>query len=376
MMRHLLDRKGGVHYRFTKTVGMTIGSLGLEKILESATRTVALRRDSSPEATQRLSNRRPHLIVSMGPQLNDERQVINSAIRLNIPVCAFITSWDNVTTKSRLLYHFDAIFVWNHNVKDELKSHGMSGSAKIEVVGAPQYDILLNPDYRESRESFCRRHQLDPEVPIVLAALGMANGINEIHLAIGLAEIIASGRLGKVQLLVRPHPYFDSNCELGSILSRFGDSVRVQSIKNPLLPRNRRGVSREDVIEWVGAFCHANVVVHLCSTSAIDAGVFDTPSVCLDFDPSPGREKDLLVKEVNRVWLHYSYVTATGGMILADSWDSLEKAVGQYLRNPSLHREARRRMTMLVAGKLDGRSAERLALAIARVAGAQEPPIE
>lgn len=364
MMRHLTDKRGGLLYRVCKTIGGVVAALGVEGAWDEGVRKLVVQKETSLEASERLKRRRPSFLLAMGPQLQHEPHVINSAKRLGIPIGAYITSWDNISTKGRLWHKMSAYFVWTAWMKEALIAEETSAEGRVYVVGAPQYDLFVERRHVVSREEFCFSHNLRADRPIVVAALGMANGINEAYLAEGVAKLLAEGKLGDVQLLVRPHPFFHSDGQLAERLSSFGPRVAVQVRRDSSLERSHRSVTREDVKEWLNTFRHANVVVHLCSTVAVDAALFDVPSVCLDFDPTPGGEKTALVKEINREWVHYRRVTSTGGTRLVGNWEEASGAIRMYLEQPEMDRDFRARMVEAVVGTVDGKSSQRLAVAI------------
>jgi hypothetical protein len=372
IMRHLLDKKGGVNYQLQKEVGRAFAKLGMGKLLDQAVRSLVLKKATSDEAATRLRESRPVFIMSMGPHQHLEPYVINAAIQSGIPTGAYITSWDNLSTKNRLLHAYDAYFVWTQWMAEELRELEYGRKINIMVVGAPQYDVFFNDAFYMSREEFCAQEGLSPELPFIVAALGMANGIDESHLAEKVSEMVAAGELGDVQLLVRPHPYFHSDGTLRERLQKYGRRIKVQMRQDLAVPREERCDGEGDIRTWVNTFRHAAVVVHLCSTVAIDAAAFDVPSVCLDFDPTPGGERTELVKEINRVWSHYRRVVATGGMRLAGDWLEVRDALRAYLKDRSLDRIERRRMFETVAGPVDGRGSARLANAILAVSGGSE----
>jgi hypothetical protein len=118
------------------------------------------------------------------------------------------------------------------------------------------------------------------------------------------------------------------------------------------------------VLDWISTFRHANVVVNLSSTVALDAAMFDKPVVNLDFDPAPEQRDQALIKDVNHLWSHFKPIAESGGLWLANDMDEVVRAVREYLAHPDLHRESRRRMAEYVCGYVDGKCGERMAQAI------------
>jgi hypothetical protein len=260
-----------------------------------------------------------------------------------------------------MVFQYDGYIVWSERMKEELLSHyPQSRQSPIYIVGAPQFDVFFRPQLHLTREEFCRGQGLRPDLPIIVHAMGVANAIEEHHGALDLAHRLVRGELGDAQLIVRPHP-FNNHMELRGLFREFAPRVIVQQYGDPKESRLLRSQDREEIVEWVNTFRHADVVVHLSSTVAIDAAIFDRPSVCLDYDPEPGHPRQAIVKELNHLWTHYKPVAEGGGMWLADNPEQVVEGIRAYLKNPGLHKDERRKMAEYICGYLDGHCGERMA---------------
>ena len=142
------------------------------------------------------------MLVSTGPFEFEQPVIFSPSKRLGIPTLAYIPSWDNVTTKNRMVFRYDGYIVWNERVKDELHFYYPQTKGKpVYVVGAPQFDIFRQDRFYMTREEFCLGQGLDPKLPMVLYAIGSPNFLQEHHGAVRLAKRIAEGRLGDIQVL-------------------------------------------------------------------------------------------------------------------------------------------------------------------------------
>jgi CDP-glycerol glycerophosphotransferase (TagB/SpsB family) len=301
----------------------------------------------------------------MRPHFYEDPAVVAEAKRLGISVLAFITSWDNLSTKNRMLFRYDAFLVWSERMKEELHYfYPYSRSVPVYVVGAPQFDVFFQNRFRMSRDEFCAQQSLQGSLPIVVYALGSPNFLpGEWYAAYYLAKKVAEGELGNAQLIVRPHPLFDSE-DLHQKFRAFGPRVVVQRTGQTDLPSNARFQNEEQIREWVNTFRHADVVVNFASTATIDAAILDKPVVNLDFDPEPAQTRQSLVKDVNHAWTHFRPIADSGGIWLVNSLDEMLEAVSTYLRHPELHCEKRQWIARYVAGYLDGLCGERMARAV------------
>lgn len=362
MSRYVRDAQTSLRSRCAYALGLTIGFLGVHRVFERGLEILLARYSRSPEAESRFKRKRPDLVVTTGPFWFDEPAVTAHATRLGIPVLAMIPSWDNVTTKNRMVFRYDGFLVWSEQTRHELLSvYPDTRDKEIFVTGATQFDVFQQPRFAESRSAFCQRHGLHPELPIVVYAIGSPHFIRGEHLgALQLAERICQGDLGRIQMLVRPHPTKD-NAELVSQFERFSPAVVVQQVARPGTRLNERSQKEEQILDWISTFRHSDVVVNLSSTVTVDAALFDKPVVNVNYDPSPAKSQESLIKDVNSVWSHFRPLAESGGLTLVNNPEELVEAVKAYLKLPELHREQRRWMANYVCGYTDGKCGERVA---------------
>jgi hypothetical protein len=337
----------------------------LEQPFENWLENLLLSYPRSPEAAERFRGQRPDIVLTTGPFWYMEPAVVIAAKRLGIPTLALIPSWDNVSTKGRMVFKYDGYIVWSEQTKRELHAtYPDSRRVPTYVVGAPQFDVFFDERYRATREEFCAGLGLRPERPTVVYAIGSPNFLRgEYHGALALAAKVDQGVLGDIQLLIRPHPNKD-NAELVELFRSFSERVVVQSTGQAGRDLTDRSQNEQQIKEWVNTFRHADVVVNLCSTVTVDAAIFDRPVVNLDFDPAPSRSDQALIRDVNHTWTHFKPIAESGGVWMVDSVDEMVEAVSTYLAQPQLHREQRRWIAEHVCGYLDGRCGERMAWAV------------
>jgi hypothetical protein len=364
MMRHRRDRNAEFYVRALKPPASALAKLGAERVLESGLEKLLLSYTRSTEAEDRLRELMPDVVVSTGPFQFEQPAIFTAATKVGIPTIAYIPSWDNVSTKNRMVFNYDAYLVWNEQIKKELRQfYPETKNRPVYVVGAPQFDVFYQDRFHVSREDFCAKQNLDPNRPIVVYAIGSPNFLKEQPGAEWVAKRISEGHLGDAQLLVRPHPIHD-NAEMREAFDKFGPNVHLQETTNAGKALSRRTQDEREIVEWVNTFRHANVVVNLSSTVTIDAARFDCPVVNLDFDPQPGQCDQQLIKEVNHEWNHFKPIAESGGVWLANDFEEIETAIKAYLKDPSLHRDERKWMVEYVCGFTDANCGGRMADAI------------
>lgn len=364
MMKHRRDGQFALRIRALKAPAKILAFLRGEKMLERYIENWLLSYPRSQQATDRLQANRPDVIVSTGPFQFEQPAIFAAAKNLHIPTLAYIPSWDNISTKNRMVFNYDGYMVWNDKSKRELHDfYPQTKNRPVYVIGAPQFDVFFQERYFRSREDFCGQQGLDPKLPIILYAVGSPNFLKEHHGAVHLAQRVAAGELGNVQLLVRPHPIHDK-AEMSSLLAPFSPQVHLQTALDADKTLTKRTQDESQIVEWVNTFKHADVVVNLSSTVTVDAAIFDKPVVNLDFDPQPGQSDQQLIKEINHSWSHFKPIAESGGVFLVNNFDEMVDAIKTYLQHPELHREKRRWIAEYVCGHLDGKNSGRMADAI------------
>lgn len=364
MMRHRRDKTTTTRIRALKMPAMLIARLRGERAFENWLERRLQAYERSPEATARFEAEPPDALLCTNPFWFTEPAVVGSAKRKGIPTLALIPSWDNLSTKNRMAFQHDGYLVWSEAGRKELHEfYPATRNAPVYIVGAPQFDLFFQERFHVSREAFCATQGLRAEKPIIVYALGSPNFLVEVPGAVRVAEMVARGELGDVQLVVRPHPIHD-NHELHDLFDRFGERVFVQETGIAGASVTARFQDEDQITEWINTFRHADVVINLCSTVSVDAAILDRPVINLDFDPSPGQPEQELVREINHLWTHFKPVAESGGVWLVNNFAELAEAVRTYLAQPGLHREQRRWIAEHVCGYLDGECGKRAARAI------------
>jgi hypothetical protein len=324
----------------------------------------------TPEYDALLARERPDVAVFSRLFYCDEIPLMRAAARAGVPTIGAVASWDNLTNKGPLLPRLDRLIVWNDLMRDEaVRYHGYARS-EVDVAGAPHHDMLYTERNRlADRRTFFSRFGLDPEKKLVtyagedpIIAPDAPLYVDEIDRA------IREGRLGRSQLLVRPHPQDDPR--------------RWERVRNlpgvffdlPGKPSDHywMDMSRDDLRRLYETMWHSDVIVNVTSTVVLDAAFFDTPSVCIGYAYSHPRtyfNSPLRFFEMD----HYRYIIGAGAIRLAHTEEELIAAISASLDDPSLNAEGRRRIVREIGQFEDGRSGERTARAII---GALRPAIE
>jgi len=251
-------------------------------------------------------------------------------------------------------------------MKENLVANGGFRAGQIEVIGAPAFDAYFDPDGIWSREELCNRMGLDPARPILLfATLGqLRQHWDETGtFRAFMAALDQASLAGPPQIVLRLHPlsvdyYFEEfRSRRDVVFSRYVRSC----------PGMRWWPSREEVILAGNLLRHADVCISPGSTMAVEAAIFDTPTVVPAFNPAIPEEFERYFRSS---WLnqHLRFVVHEGQVPVASTPDQLVSALRKALADRSWLAEGRKAIRAHVLGPLDGRSTERLAGAVVEAA--------
>ena len=88
--------------------------------------------------------------------------IIYAAKQLGIKTCSFIFSWDNLASKGRMAGNFDFYLVWSDLMKNELLYfYPRVKKVNVMVVGTPQFEPYVMPNYTTTKEDFYKKFGLD-----------------------------------------------------------------------------------------------------------------------------------------------------------------------------------------------------------------------
>jgi UDP-N-acetylglucosamine:LPS N-acetylglucosamine transferase len=290
-----------------------------------------------------LSNVQPHSAVPF----------LAAARRLELPVVAHVASWDHTVGKGVISPHCDLYVVQNRVMEDDLRRYHGIGPERVVVTGWPQTDVFLRRRTREEYEALLGRYGLDPERPLVLVMGNTpTNAPYENRFVARMVAWWEESARGRLQLLFRPHPR-DKEWRERFAAAAGREGVFVQE------------PSYRDLEELATLLQHGDVVVCNAGTILLDALVNDRPSVCVLYDEGAPPGESWAAKNV--IGEHYKELAASGAFHTAESFEDVVAGIERALADPGELAEERQRAVRDVVGEVDGKAAERVVDAIARV---------
>ncbi len=304
------------------------------------------------------THQRPPYVVPM----------VFAAKKMEIKTNTFIFSWDNLASKGRMAANFTSYLVWSDLMKEELLYFypGIK-KEKIQVVGTPQFEPYIMPEYEKDSSSFFKKFELDPTRKTICYSCGDISTSKNDELYIGIIAGAIQNRkvLHSVNFLVRTSPAEEPD--------RFHDLKR----KYPFIKWNfpdwylsredhpeawsQRVPSKEDLKDLRSILNYCDLSINMCSTMSLDFMIFHKPVI----NPVFGNEGNGLYNDQRFLKFgHYKRVVDSGAVKIAKNEQQLIEAINFYLQHPEADTEERKELVRVQTGKpLEGTS-KRIAMAL------------
>jgi hypothetical protein len=317
---------------------------------------------------------RPNVLFSVSQRHYSDYSLLPAIVaakEMGIPTATFIVSWDNLSSKGRIVAPFDHYFVWSDHMKQELMHYyPRVSSDRVHIVGTPQFDPYADMSLLWSREDFFRRIGGNPLRPLICFSGGDAETCPEDpeHVRV-LLQQIRDGRIkGNPQLLVRPSPV-DDGARYRDVQALFPELIfsppswlhTTQSDWTKVIPKS------EDVQMLANLTHHADMNVNLGSTMTLDFGLHDKPVVNVAFDISDPPLFGMPVYDYYYNYEHFRPVVEFHASRIARTADRLPDHVNAYLSDPGLDREGRRRLVNMHVDVPPGESCKATVAALERI---------
>ncbi len=286
---------------------------------------------------------------------------LRAARKLGIPTVGFIFSWDNLTSRSRIMAPYDHYLVWHEGMRDQLLGiyHRLSPE-RVHITGTPQFDFHFNPRFVLSREELCSRTGVDPRRPFILYTTGMDRHFPQEHLHVELVIRLLHemNPANRPQLVVRTYVKGTSP-EMKAIAAKGIPDV----VFPPVLWDEAWFTPRyEDLAVYTSLIHQCSLGINAASTVSLELMMLDKPVVNLGFDPPGSNLPYQLRFERHLLFDHYRPVVESGATMVARSPEDMRSMLHRGLSLPGELQPQRRRFVSTVFGStLDGRAGRRVA---------------
>ena len=290
-----------------------------------------------------------------------DRPGVWAAQRLGLTTISTLTAWDNLSTKGRMPIHYSHYLVWSEWMREELiKTHPDIDNKLITPVGPPDLDFHFNNRKIMSKEKFCSLFNLDIHRPIILFSPGPSGqSPNQPEMVERVYLAMKDGSIkNNPQLFVRSHPVGDFS---------YWESFKE---KYPQISFSEYGGLDGDIgRDWnptmtdldilIASLYHCSLMINFSSTITLEAFIYDKPviNIAYDFD----RESFFHEYTANAYSVDsYRPVVETKSTKIAYSNDDVVRYANEYLKNPKLDSENRKKLLKLIVGFVDGKTHRRI----------------
>lgn len=294
----------------------------------------------------------PTLLFSTDILYFDELYFLEHAKKTNVPIVAFILSWDNLTGRGVLPVLPDKMIVWNDIMKKEAMVLYNYKDKDIFVGGIPQFDIYFLNNEIPDRLEFFKSIGADSNKRLIAYATTPPSICDSENKIIEMILDAIDKRLIKTdcQLLVRLHP--KDNPKLYDHLAERKNIIFDKPGKQSDIFRDSWNPDKNDMLHLAATLKYSDVVISIGSTVSIEAAIFDTPVINIAFDKSYAMYYD---------FTHFSSVVKSGGTMIAKNFDDFVKYVNEYFVNPEKDKNKRAAIVKEQCKYTDGKSGERIA---------------
>ena len=309
----------------------------------------------------------PDLVFVPNIAFNPGIEFLAEAERRGIETVAMPANWDHLN-KYYIPIHARRLLVQNEPMKKEAVEYHRYEPSEITVVGFPQFDVYLKDEMFLSKSEYYGRFGIPDGSKIILFISGSVYAHDEPEILLEIAGYINRGELPRdTVILIRPYVGLRSRAheeqKYATVAKERG--VFFNWEKNDQNLSNRR--------LYNSMLCYADVVISVFSTTAIEAAIFDKPTVVLGFDGHKNRPEHESVTRLEKL-SHFKHVLDTGGVHVARDYLHLKRLLADYLKNPEHDSEKRRELVSKMCYRVDGKSSRRIVDFLIKSANAETNP--
>lgn len=264
---------------------------------------------------------------------NAARLPVRAAHDLGIHTVGFVFSWDNLTSRSRILEPYDNYFVWTDAIKQDFhRIYPTVPKDRVHVTGTPQFDFHFREENWLSREELAKRVGFDASRPFIFYTTGIDKHFPEEHRTVALVIDILREIPDPPQLVVRNYVKGTSEAMKELMASAPKDVYfpPMQWDDQWFMP------TREDQKMYTSMLRECVLGINAASTVSLELMLHGKPVINLGFDP-PGSKLPHYLRYTRHTneFDHYIPVMKSGAVMVARSSDDLQNMLTMCLDSPN-----------------------------------------
>ncbi|MEK7554757.1 MAG: CDP-glycerol glycerophosphotransferase family protein [Patescibacteria group bacterium] len=344
---------GNRHLAFVKSaIANTIGKIP------------AVKKQLVPWLFDRIFNERPyaHLFEKYQPDLVfaanmamvPDSELLAEAKRRGVKTLGMVCNWDHLN-KYFIPRQADYLIAQNEPMRREAVEFQGYEPEQITVTGFPKFDIYPTiAKYTMNREEFLRHFNIPQNAKLILFISGSAYSLDEGDILETISNWIKEGNLDKnAHLLIRPYVTLRDRKQEEA---KYKKLMTDPTIAFNWMKGDESGKPRE---LYLGMLAHADVVISMFSTTAIEAALLDKPTIAIGFDGYAKRPPHQSIRRMETMH-HFKNVLDTGNVPVARNFDELKSMIESYLATPSKDRDKRMDIVRKLCHGGDGLASNRV----------------
>jgi len=293
----------------------------------------------------------PDLVFLSGIAAFEDVELLAEAQRRKVKTIGMPANWDHLN-KYYVPLHSDFLLIQNQPMKKEAMEYHSYREEQIVMVGFPQFDFYVTgKEYIKPRAEVLKKYGLNPDSKLILFISGSVYALDEQDILKAIYDRAWRGEFGyPTSVIVRPYP---NRADIAKYKHLEGLSGIAFFWKNT-------SINFENIVEFTNIMRHADVVISVFSTTAIEAAIFDRPTITIGFDGYSKRPMHQSLARMEKL-SHFKHVLDTGSVKVARSFDELFSQMKQYLDFPETDMQNRKDLIEKMCYQLNGESTKRIA---------------
>lgn len=226
----------------------------------------------SKKFTDLMDEIKPDIVLSSYSFGGSDILLLKSAQKKNIPLLAWIPSWDNLTSKGLFFAEPNKLLVWNEIMKKEAVDYHGFNKEDVYDVGNPLHDIYSNST-KTKKSFFFKKNKLDINKKLVTYAMGSPDLHGSQISNIREIEKVCNNESG-YQILVRPYTHSMSAELIGEINQI--ESVIVQKQDEVSKSSSNESIwfpNEDNVNNYLDTLRYSDIIINIASTVTLDSAL-------------------------------------------------------------------------------------------------------
>ena len=306
---------------------------------------------------------KPDLIFCTTQRATQSISALLAAKDLGIPTVAFVYSWDNVP-KAMQVVNTDYYCVWSDHMKREvLQYYPFVKAPQVFVTGTPQFEPHYDISLKQSREDFCKAHNLDSSKKYICYSGDdeTTSPLDQYYLedlAYAVRRLNAKGenlgiiyRKCPVDFTDRYNAVIENNKDIIEVLNPIWKQIGSQW--NQVLP------AKEDFKMLYNVCEHSEFVTNVCSSTVFDFVAHDKPCIYYNYE-QPQLKKGIRDIGQNYKYVHFRSMPSPEAAVFCTDKNQLEGLVKQILDGELSNVEEGKKWYEVIVGERPTKASENI----------------